>query len=217
VAVVVRADMSQQLRTALEQHLSRAAQAHATYVDNAELLAVASLPGDATEGSRQQLLAGLLELPVMAGTLAAAGPLVSGISDAPWSMSEAKLTLELASSPQQGPGSGGPHRTVIDAEAFAVERLTVQALDPYQRRNFVRQQLGALLDHDAQRNSRLLETLATWLDCGCNTAHAARELHVERQSMHQRLRRIFELCGGDPRDSGRLAALHLAARLARLA
>ncbi|KUM38164.1 PucR family transcriptional regulator [Arthrobacter sp. EPSL27] len=217
VAVVVRSDISQQLRTALEQHLSRAAQSHATYVDNAELLAVASLPGDATEGSRQELLAGLLELPAMAGTLAAAGPLVSGISDAPWSLSEAKLTLELASSPQQGAVSGGRHRTVIDAEAFAVERLTVQALDPYQRRNFVRQQLGALLDQDAQRNSRLLETLATWLDCGCNTAHAARELHVERQSMHQRLRRIFELCGGDPRDSGRLAALHLATRLARLA
>lgn len=218
VAVVVRSDISQQLRTSLEQHLSRAAQSHATYVDNAELLAIASLAGDAMEESRQRLLADLSELPAMDGTLAAVGPLVAGISDAPWSLSEAKLTLELAASPEQArPGSGGVHGPVIDAEAFAVERLTVQSLDPYQRRNFVRQQLGALLDHDAQRNSRLLDTLATWLDCGCNTAHAARELHVERQSMHQRLRRIFELCGGDPRDSGRLAALHLAARLARLA
>ncbi|HSL38123.1 MAG TPA: PucR family transcriptional regulator ligand-binding domain-containing protein [Arthrobacter sp.] len=217
VAVVVRSDISQQLRTSLEQHLSRAAQSHATYVDNAELLAIASLAGDATEESRQRLLADLSELPAMDGMLAAVGPLVAGISDAPWSLSEAKLTLELAASPEQArPGGGGVHHPVIDAEAFAVERLTVQSLDPYQRRNFVRQQLGALLDHDAQRNSRLLDTLATWLDCGCNTAHAARELHLERQSMHQRLRRIFELCGGDPRDSGRLAALHLAARLARL-
>jgi purine catabolism regulator len=105
---------------------------------------------------------------------------------------------------------------VIDAETFAVERLAVGSLDTEQRRNFVRQQLGALLDHDAQRNSRLLDTLATWLDSGCNTAQAARELHVERQSMHQRLQRIFELCGGDPRRTGRLAALHLATRLARL-
>jgi purine catabolism regulator len=216
VAVVVRSDISQQLRTSLEQHLSRAAQSHATYVDNAELLAIASLAGDATEESRQRLLADLSELPAMDGTLAAVGPLVAGISDAPWSLSEAKLTLELAASPEQARPGSGVHRAVIDAEAFAVERLTVQSLDPYQRRNFVRQQLGPLLDHDAQRNSRLLDTLATWLDCGCNTAHAARELHVERQSMHQRLRRIFELCGGDPRDSGRLAALHLAARLARL-
>lgn len=219
VAVVVRSDISQQLRTSVEQHLSRAAQSHATYVDNAELVAIASLAGDASEESRRRLLTGLSELPAMAGagTLAAVGPLVAGISNAPGSLSEAKLTLELAASPDQtSPGSGRLYRPVIDAEAFAVERLAVQALDPYQRRNFVRQQLGALLDHDAQRNSRLLDTLATWLDCGCNTAHAARELHLERQSMHQRLRRIFELCGGDPRDTGRLAALHLAARLARL-
>lgn len=218
VAVVVRSETSQQLRASVEQHLARVARSHATYVDNAELLAVASLAGEASEASRQVLLAGLMELPAMAGTLAAVGPLVAGIADAPWSLAEAKLTLELANSPRHsGHGSDGGHGPVIDAEVFAVERLAVQALDPDQRRNFVRRQLGALLDHDAQRNSRLLDTLATWLDCGCNTAHAARELHLERQSMHQRLRRIFELCGGDPRDTGRLAALHLAARLARLA
>ena len=216
VAVVVRSDASPQMRASLEQHLSRAARSHATYLDNAELLAIASLAGDASEESRKQFLTGLLELPAMDGTLAAVGPLVTAISDAPWSLSEAKLTLELAVSPHHPREAGGLHRPVIDAEAFAVERLTVQSLDPYQRRNFVRQQLGALVDYDAQRNSRLLDTLGTWLDCGCNTAHAARELHLERQSMHQRLRRIFELCGGDPRETGRLAALHLAARLSRL-
>jgi purine catabolism regulator len=143
---------------------------------------------------------------------------VAGISDAPWSLSEAKLTLDLAAAPGQArPGVGGANGPVVDAEAYAVERLAVRSLDADQRRNFVRQQLGAVLDHDAQRNSRLLGTLATWLDSGCNTAQAARELHVERQSMHQRLQRIFELCGGDPRKTGRLSALHLAARLARLA
>jgi PucR family transcriptional regulator, purine catabolism regulatory protein len=217
VAVVVRSDISQQLRTSVEQLLARTAPSHATYVDNAELLAIAGLAGNAPEEGRQRLLAGLLELPAMAGSLAAVGPLAAGISEAPRSLSEAKLTLELAASPGQSrPGTGGVHHAVVDAEAFAVERLAVQSLDPAQRRNFVRQQLGVLLDHDAQRTSRLLETLATWMDCGCNTAHAARELHLERQSMHQRLRRIFELCGGDPRSSGRLAALHLATRLARL-
>ncbi|MET3921565.1 PucR family transcriptional regulator ligand-binding domain-containing protein [Arthrobacter sp. UYEF20] len=217
VAVVVRSDISQQLRTSVEQLLARAAQSHATYVDNAELLAVAGLAGDAPEEGRQRLLTDLLKLPATASTLAAVGPLVAGISDAPWSLSEAKLTLELAASQEQShPVSGGAHPAVVDAEAFAVERLATQSLDSDERRHFVRQQLGALLDHDAQRNSRLLDTLATWLDCGCNTAHAARDLHVERQSMHQRLRRIFELCGGDPRNTGRLAALHLATRLARL-
>jgi purine catabolism regulator len=217
VAIVVRSGMLQHLRASVEQLLARGAQPSATYVDNAELLAVAVLPGDNPLESRDALLAGLRALPAPSDTLVAVGPLAGGISEAPWSLSEARLTLELAGAlgqPHAGPQ--GPHSPVIDCEAFAVERLAVGSLDPDQRRNFVRQQLGTLLDYDAQRNSRLLGTLATWLDSGCNTAQAARELHVERQSMHQRLQRIFELCGGDPRRTGRLAALHLAARLARL-
>ena len=56
VAVVVRSDISQQLRTSVEQFLARAAKSHATYVDNAELLAVAGLAGDAPEEGRQRLL-----------------------------------------------------------------------------------------------------------------------------------------------------------------
>lgn len=217
VALVVRSDMLQQLRASVEQLLSRGAQPSATYVDNAELLAVAVLSGDSPRESRHALLAGLRALPALAGTLVAVGPLADGIKNAPLSLSETRLTLELAGAlGRSQAGASEQQCPVIDSEAFAVERLAVGSLDADQRRNFVRQQLGAVLDYDAQRNSRLLGTLATWLDSGCNTAQAARELHVERQSMHQRLQRIFELCGGDPRGTGRLAALHLAARLARL-
>jgi purine catabolism regulator len=105
---------------------------------------------------------------------------------------------------------------VLDAEEFAVERLAVRSMGEAERAEFITRQLGALLDHDAQRRSLLVETLRVWLDTGCNTAQAARELHVERQSMHQRLQRIFSLCGGDPRGTGSLAALHLATRLVGL-
>jgi purine catabolism regulator len=105
---------------------------------------------------------------------------------------------------------------VVDVEELAVERLAAQHLDQGARQDYVRQQLGPVLEHDERRNSQLVTTLATWLDSGCNTAQAARELHVERQSMHHRLQRIFELCGGDPRGTGRLAALHLATRLSVL-
>ena len=100
-AVVVRSDLSQRLRSSVEQLLARAARFHASYVDNAELLAVVGLAGDAPEQNRQSLLTELMELPAIDGMLAAVGPLVAGISDAPWSLSEAKLTLELAGSPEQ--------------------------------------------------------------------------------------------------------------------
>jgi purine catabolism regulator len=219
VAVVVRSSTSQQLRAAMDTILKRSAQQSASYVDNAELLALAALPFDGAAAARAGLVAALRELPVEAGTMTAVGPLAAGIEHAPWSLSEAKSALDLAvngSLRSAARPASDTEGVVIDVENLAVERLAVQYLDQGARQDFVRQQVGPLLDHDARRNSQLLATLATWLDSGCNTAQAARELHVERQSMHHRLQRIFELCGGDPRGTGRLAALHLATRLAAL-
>lgn len=219
VAVVVRSSTSQQLRAAMDNVLKRSAQQSASYVDNAELLALAALPFDGAAAARARLVAALRELPVEAGTMTAVGPLAAGIEHAPWSLSEAKSALDLAvngSLRSAARPASDAEGVVIDVEDLAVERLAVQHLDQGTRQDFVRQQVGPLLDHDARRNSQLLATLATWLDSGCNTAQAARELHVERQSMHHRLQRIFELCGGDPRGTGRLAALHLATRLAAL-
>lgn len=217
VAVVVRTSTSQQLRVAMDKILKKSAQQSASYVDNAEVLALAALPFDGAASARAELVAALEELPVEAGTMTAVGPLAAGIENAPWSLSEAKVALDLAvnsslrAAARPTSDTGG---VVLDVENLAVERLAAQHLDQRARQDFVRQQLGPVLDHDTRRNSQLLETLATWLDSGCNTAQAARELHVERQSMHHRLQRIFELCGGDPRGTGRLAALHLATRLA---
>lgn len=220
VAVVVRTSTSQQVRAALDKILRKAAQQSASYVDNAELLALAALPFEGVSAARTKLVAALRELPVEAGTVTAVGPLATGIEKAPWSLSEAKHALDLAASETLtsavARAEDGAAGVVIDAEDFAVERLALQQLDPRVRQDFVHQQLGPVLDHDSRRNSQLLMTLATWLDSGCNTAQAARELHLERQSMHHRLQRIFELCGGDPRGTGRLVALHLATRLARL-
>lgn len=219
VAVVVRTSTSQQMRAAMDKILKRSAQQSASYVDNSELLALAALPFDGAAAARAELVAALQDLPVEAGTMTAVGPLATGIENAPWSLSEAKCALDLAGHASLRPAARPPSDTegvVIDVEELAVERLAVQHLDQGARQDYVRQQLGPLLEHDERRNSQLLATLATWLDSGCNTAQAARELHVERQSMHHRLQRIFELCGGDPRGTGRLAALHLATRLAVL-
>ena len=147
------------------------------------------------------------------------GPLAAGIENAPWSLSEAKCALDLAlngSLRAAARPSSEAAGVVVDVEELAVERLAAQHLEQGARQDYVQQQLGRLLEHDERRNSQLLATLSVWLDSGCNTAQAARELHVERQSMHHRLQRIFDLCGGDPRGTGRLAALHLATRLAGL-
>ncbi|MFK4297984.1 purine catabolism regulator [Arthrobacter sp. GAS37] len=207
-AVVVRSSAAGQLRTRLDGILDDAVPQSASYADNAELIALAALPHATAVASRIALILALGALEVPDGSVIAVGPLAQGIGEAPWSLAEARRTLELISGSETGNG-------VVDAEDFAVERLAEASLDAAAREGFVRRQLGAVVEHDEQRRSELVRTLAVWLDTGCNTAQAARELHLERQSMHHRLQRIFELCGGDPRGTGRLVALHLATRLAR--
>ncbi|MDQ0870936.1 purine catabolism regulator [Arthrobacter sp. V1I9] len=216
VAVVVRSSASKQLQRNVEHLLDPGGQHGASYADNAELLALAVLRSGNAHDERQKIVDGLQSLEVPEGTVSAVGPVASGISFAPWSLSEARLTLELAADVGRSKAVASGPGKVLDAQAFAVERFAVQSMDEALRRDFIDQQLAAVLQHDAQRQSKLLETLRVWLDSGCNTAQAARELHVERQSMHQRLQRIFSLCGGDPRGTGRLPALHLAVRLAAL-
>jgi purine catabolism regulator len=216
VAVVVRSPASKQLRKDVQHLLDPGGQHGASYADNAELLALGILRSGNVQDERQRIVDGLQSLQVPEGTVSAVGPVASGISSAPWSLAEARLTLELAADVGRSRSAVTAPGQVLDAQAFAVERLAVQAMEEAQRRGFVNQQLAAVLEHDALRHSQLVETLGVWLDSGCNTAQAARELHVERQSMHQRLQRIFSLCGGDPRGTGRLAALHLATRLAAL-
>ena len=216
VAVVVRSSGTHQLRTAVEQLLVRGGRQGASYADNAELLVLTALRAGNPREDRSTIISGLRSLAAPEGTVSAVGPVASGITAAHWSLAQARLTLELGTAADAARPGGRPGGTVLDAEEYAVERLALQSMDEAQRAEFITQQLGALLDHDAQRRSLLVETLRVWMDTGCNTAQAARELHVERQSMHQRLQRIFSLCGGDPRGSGSLAALHLATRLVRL-
>jgi purine catabolism regulator len=203
-AVVIRSTGAGHLRPAVDALLRECVPHSASYANNAELIALAAL-GDGA-ATRHALMEALRGLEVPTGSLLAVGPLGSGISEAPWSLAEARRALDLA------PAGKG----VVDADTLAVELLAQESLDPATREGFVQRQLGAVVEHDRLKKSQLMRTLTVWLDTGCNTAQAARELHLERQSLHHRLQRIFELCGGDPRGNGRLAALHLATRLARV-
>lgn len=212
-AVMIRSAASGRLRPALDKILAESVPHAASYADKLELIALAGLPLEGTRAARASLIEALGNLDVPEGSAIAVGPLGQGIGEAAWSMAEARRTLDLA--PRTGRSAGRP-RQVRDADAFSAERLAAESIDAGARRDFVRRTLGPILEHDNQRNSQLLRTLTVWLDSGCNTAQAARELHLERQSMYHRLQRIFDLCGGDPRGTGRLVGLHLATRLARL-
>lgn len=220
VVAAVHAASPQKLRGDIEALLGAQRIPSAAYLDEAELVVMIGLPCTDTPRQRRRIIESLQGLDADHDAVIAVGPLAGRVAEAAWSLAEARRALDVrqirrrtASARRHYPARG---LVVIDAEDVAVESLALTALDASARDAFVQRQLRALLEHDAQRQSQLLETLQVWLDSGCNTAQSARELHLERQSMHHRLQRIFELCGGDPRGTGRLAALHLAARLAGL-
>ncbi|MFC3808832.1 helix-turn-helix domain-containing protein [Terrabacter sp. MAHUQ-38] len=81
--------------------------------------------------------------------------------------------------------------------------------------DLVEEALGELVRLDQRHGGELVRTLDVWISTGCNATEAAHLLFLERQSLHKRLRRIFQALGGDPRGRGQLAALALAVRLVR--
>ncbi|MCZ2404035.1 PucR family transcriptional regulator ligand-binding domain-containing protein [Paenarthrobacter sp. Z7-10] len=206
-AVVGRVVGGAQRQGSVEQLLRRRSRHLVVYVDQNEFVALVALDPTEVRSSRTALLTELSAGPEDNPVIFAVGPVAYGIAAAGRSLAEARLSLEVTFAlPQRG--------TVIDAEALAVERLTARNVAPEQIAAFVEELVGELLSHDRRKGSRLMETLETWLSLGCNTAETARVLHLERQSLHNRLQRIFALLGGDPRGTGRLAGLHMAARLA---
>lgn len=220
VVAAVHAASPQELRGAIEAFLGAGRIPSAAYLDDAELVVMAGLPCADTARVRRELLTSLQALEGNHDAVISVGPMVDGVADAAWSLAEARRALDVRqvrrrnASPRRRPPAHG--LVVIDADDAAVESLALTGLPASAREAFVNHHLRAVLQHDAQRQSQLMETLQVWLDSGCNTAQSARELHLERQSMHHRLQRIFDLCGGDPRGTGRLAALHLAVRMAGL-
>ena len=80
---------------------------------------------------------------------------------------------------------------------------------------FVTEQLGPLLSDPTPRTRALLETLEAYLAAGGRKAEAARLLHLERQSLYLRLRRIEEALDVSLDDEDVVLGLHLAVRALR--
>ncbi|MGN6302579.1 MAG: helix-turn-helix domain-containing protein [Angustibacter sp.] len=81
---------------------------------------------------------------------------------------------------------------------------------------FVRDQLGALVDYDARRRTELVATLAAYFGCGQSPARASQQLHVHVNTVTQRLDRISQLLGAGWNEPERALELQVALRLHRV-
>ena len=106
-------------------------------------------------------------------------------------------------------------RRWYDARRPGVTDLLHDLRDTPELDAFVDEQLGPLLEGGSARQRALLETLEAYLAAGGRKAQAARALHLERQSLYLRLRRIEELLGVSLADEDAVLGLHLAVRARR--
>lgn len=91
----------------------------------------------------------------------------------------------------------------------------LELLDEPDRRHLVDDVLGPLEHWDRAHGSDLVRTVDAYLRHGCSASRTASALHVRRQSLHQRLRRIEEVLGYRLDDPSLITTLLLATRAAR--
>ncbi|MFE0058487.1 PucR family transcriptional regulator [Streptomyces sp. NPDC059003] len=110
---------------------------------------------------------------------------------------------------------GLPERPWYDARRLDIDLLLWRLRDHPDLAAFVDRAIGPLRTHDRRSKPPLLPTLETYLAHAGRKAETARELHLNRQTLYNRLARISELLGTDLDDPQTVLALSLALRARR--
>ncbi|WP_338675699.1 PucR family transcriptional regulator [Streptomyces sp. SCSIO 30461] len=110
---------------------------------------------------------------------------------------------------------GLPDRPWYDARRLDIDLLLWRLRDHPDLAAFVDRAIGPLREHDRASRPPLLPTLETYLAHTGRKAETARELHLNRQTLYNRLARIEELLGTDLDDPQTVLALSLALRARR--
>lgn len=106
-------------------------------------------------------------------------------------------------------------RPWYDARRLDTDLLLWRLRDHPDLAAFVDRAIGPLRDHDLRSKPPLLPTLETYLAHAGRKAETARELHLNRQTLYNRLARIGELLGTDLDEPQTVLALSLALRARR--
>ncbi|MGW2434317.1 PucR family transcriptional regulator [Streptomyces sp. NPDC001640] len=110
---------------------------------------------------------------------------------------------------------GLPEHSWYDARRLDIDLLLWRLRDHPDLAAFVDRAIGPLRDHDRRSKPPLLPTLETYLAHAGRKAETARELHLNRQTLYNRLARIGELLGTDLDDPQTVLTLSLALRARR--
>jgi purine catabolism regulator len=110
---------------------------------------------------------------------------------------------------------GLPQRPWHDARRLDIDLLLWRLREHPDLAAFVDRAIGPLLAHDRSARPLLLPTLETYLAHAGRKAETARELHLNRQTLYDRLARISQLLATDLDDPQVVLTLNLALQARR--
>jgi hypothetical protein len=161
----------------------------------------ALVPDPEAPGRRAELARGL------GGVAAAIGPEVS-LGEVARSARRARLALELVTRPDAEDGGGG--RSLVVADDHLLDLVLHR--DHELAEALTRRRLAPLDALPAAQRTRLLDTLAAWLDAHGEARPAADALHVHVQTVRYRLGQLRDLLGEALEDPAARLELALAVR-----
>jgi PucR family transcriptional regulator, purine catabolism regulatory protein len=106
-----------------------------------------------------------------------------------------------------GDGSGLPFYRLPDLRLRGLLHLL---RDDPRVQAFAERELGPLLMHDDASGTQLLAALAAYLSAGGNKAEAAKQAHLARPTLYERLRQIEDVLGVDLEPAESRLSLHVA-------
>ncbi|MFJ4936934.1 PucR family transcriptional regulator [Streptomyces pseudovenezuelae] len=134
------------------------------------------------------------------------GSEVSDLSEAARSFHEAARVAEATPTGQPLP----PDRSFHEQSDIGLHRLLYALREDTRIQQYAEQQLGRLIDHDAQHGTDLLTTLRHYLEAAGNKTTAARRGGLSRETMYQRLRTVERLLDRDLESGAQRTELHTA-------
>jgi sugar diacid utilization regulator len=126
-------------------------------------------------------------------------------SEFPRSYRQAQLALRMQAV------TGCPEQVTV-FDDLGVYQLLSQITDINSIDGFIHRWLDALIDYDSTKDSQLVDTLATYLECGGNYDLTAKALSLHRSTLRYRLQRIREMSGHELNDPDTRFNLQLATR-----
>lgn len=205
VGVIARLGDYQLRMSGIDEALRRGGRMVISYLHAESYLAVVALSGRPLRAGRAEVVADLHSSPLASGVRVAVGPGCRALTGLGRSLDEAETCFAIV--------RDGHRDDVVDALDVSTERLLVALDNPDPVSEFIDEQLGELLALDTRKGGGMIDTLSTYLLHWGSKTDTAKALHLHRQSLYQRLDRIFNVLGEIPQGSPRLASLMIAVEL----